>query len=163
MRDLAFVLAPLCILAFLSPGRAIAADSLSAAGDSVGAPMVDTDGDGVPDDQDNCPLNYNPGQEDYNEDGLGEACCCVGHVGDTNGDAGDDPTIGDVSAMIDYLFISQNPLVIHCLAEADYNQSGGCDITRDDITIGDIAAWIDCAFLWPIPPERCPPECLDCP
>jgi uncharacterized protein (DUF2141 family) len=35
---------------------------------------VDQDGDGVPDDSDNCPLVANPGQADADGDGLGDAC-----------------------------------------------------------------------------------------
>jgi len=31
---------------------------------------VDSDGDGVPDESDNCPETYNPGQEDYDGDGV---------------------------------------------------------------------------------------------
>lgn len=38
----------------------------------VGAP--DTDGDGVPDDTDNCPNDANPNQEDADHDGLGDVC-----------------------------------------------------------------------------------------
>lgn len=35
---------------------------------------VDTDDDGVPDDFDNCPSDYNPEQDDSDSDGLGDEC-----------------------------------------------------------------------------------------
>lgn len=35
---------------------------------------VDTDGDGIEDADDNCPLVYNPDQLDFDNDGLGDAC-----------------------------------------------------------------------------------------
>jgi putative hemolysin len=35
---------------------------------------IDSDGDGVPDDSDNCPSDYNPDQDDADDDGLGDAC-----------------------------------------------------------------------------------------
>jgi hypothetical protein len=35
---------------------------------------TDTDGDGVPDDKDNCPTRINPKQVDIDRDGLGNAC-----------------------------------------------------------------------------------------
>jgi hypothetical protein len=34
----------------------------------------DIDGDGIPNDEDNCPEDYNPGQEDLDEDGQGDVC-----------------------------------------------------------------------------------------
>lgn len=36
--------------------------------------FIDTDQDGIPDDQDNCPNTYNPGQEDADGDGAGDVC-----------------------------------------------------------------------------------------
>jgi len=41
---------------------------------SLGGACVDTDGDGKCDDVDNCPLVANPGQEDSNHNGKGDAC-----------------------------------------------------------------------------------------
>ena len=37
-------------------------------------PPTDTDGDGAPDAQDNCPAAANPNQEDADSDGVGDAC-----------------------------------------------------------------------------------------
>lgn len=71
--------------------------------------------------------------------------CCQGRVGDVNGQGGDEPTIGDVSVLIDHLFISNPPL--QCYQEADVNQSGGPNPHPDDITIGDISVLIDYLFI----------------
>ena len=37
-------------------------------------PPNDRDSDGIPDNEDNCPDDYNPGQEDTDGDGIGDAC-----------------------------------------------------------------------------------------
>lgn len=81
--------------------------------------------------------------------------CCVGRVGDANGTGGDEPTIGDINAMIDHLYIYLNPLP--CLSEADANQSGGLDPVEEDITILDIMVIVDHMFIT----ERELPFCLE--
>src|SRR3954469_11136992 len=44
---------------------------LAACGDDAAA---DRDGDGIPDEIDNCPLVANPGQADADGDGIGDLC-----------------------------------------------------------------------------------------
>jgi hypothetical protein len=107
----------------------------------------DQDSDGWPDELDNCPEASNPGQTDTDGDGVGDACCCTDRVGDANGSGVDEPTIGDVSVMIDALFISTDWSVVACPAEADINQSGGVNPQPNDITIGDVSYLIDYMFI----------------
>jgi uncharacterized protein YkwD len=88
--------------------------------------------------------------------------CCVGRVGDANGAGGDEPTIGDVTVMIDALFIGNDWNVIPCVAEADINQSGGSDPQggpTGDVTIGDVSYLIDYLFITG-PDYMTLPDCL---
>jgi len=76
--------------------------------------------------------------------------CCIGEVGNVNlsGDgtpAGEEPTIGDVSVLVDHLFIDEPPL--DCIPEADINRSGGTEPQPSDITISDISYLIDYLFI----------------
>ncbi len=74
--------------------------------------------------------------------------CCENRVGDANGEGGDEPTIGDISVMIDAKFISGICYgVVACLSEADINQTGGQNVQCTDITIGDITILIDYLFI----------------
>ena len=78
--------------------------------------------------------------------------CCVGTVGDANGDGNAEPTVSDISAIIDFLFITGTPPF--CMPEADVNQSGGPNPLAQDITVSDISSLIDHLFITgaPLPP-----------
>src|SRR5689334_18077140 len=54
----------------------------------------DTDGDGIPDDQDNCPTVPNPDQRDHDHDGRGDACDVCPHIADDGADT-DGDGVGD--------------------------------------------------------------------
>ncbi len=110
----------------------------------------DLDADGVGNECDNCLFVSNPGQDDADLNGIGDACegCCLDRVGDANGVGGDEPTIGDISVMIDAKFIAGTcDGILECFTEADVNQSGGGNADCDDITIGDISTLIDYLFI----------------
>jgi hypothetical protein len=77
-----------------------------------------------------------------------DCTCCVGRVGDVNGSGEDEPTIGDVSVLIDAKYITGScDGIIDCLTEADINQSGLASPDCDDITIGDVSSLIDYLFI----------------
>ncbi len=71
--------------------------------------------------------------------------CCNGTVGNVNCDAGEEIGIGDVSVLIDFLFITGEPLC--CLQEADVNRSGGATPIASDISLSDIYVLIDYLFV----------------
>jgi len=81
---------------------------------------ADFDGDSVVNAADNCPLTFNPGQEDINSNGIGDACenCCLGDRGDVNGD-GNEADILDLTYLVDYVF--RGGLAPPCPSEADVN------------------------------------------
>ena len=99
----------------------------------------DTDGDGVCDDDDNCPVDANPGQTDTDGDGVGDACdgcvddgaksapgVCGCGVSDADSDRDAVPDCADVCAGFD--------------DRDDVDADGvptGCDLCSGDDTLGD--------------------------
>jgi len=60
-----------------------------------GARAADSDGDGVPDDRDNCPDVANPTQLDSDGDGIGNPCDDCVHVANADQADGDGDGVGD--------------------------------------------------------------------
>jgi len=82
------------------------------------------------------------------EFGAAPGGCCVGTSGNVDGDPSDLVDIGDLTALIDYLFITF--AVPECLAEA--NVDGDLAAVID---IGDLTALIDYLFITFAPPADC--------
>lgn len=83
---------------------------------------ADADLDGVPDACDICPNVFDPGQEDINNDLVGDACCCIGKTGDVDGNGSPLTDILDLNYMINYIFRFGDPAV--CLNEGDVDHNG---------------------------------------
>jgi hypothetical protein len=111
---------------------------------------ADEDGDDISDDSDNCPLVYNPDQTDTDGDGAGDLCCCAAvTMGNLDGSVDHLVTLGDLTVLIDHLFISLTPLGCH--------QAGNFDLSTDNqVTMGDLTVLIDHLFISLTPLPACP-------
>lgn len=97
--------------------------------DDIAILIADTDGDGINDEEDNCPDNYNPEQEDGDSDGAGDICdgCCLFFRGNVDDDAGDQVDISDLVLLVAYMFSgAEEP---SCLDEANIDGTGEIDIS----------------------------------
>lgn len=86
--------------------------------------LPDADQDGVPDMYDNCPLVYNPGQENSDSTGPGDACCCE-KCGDT--DLSGEIQLPDVTFLIAHIFRSGPGC--GCPMHQDIDADGDTDVS----------------------------------
>lgn len=94
-----------------------------------GVPIIDTDGDGIPDVHDNCPLVPNPDQTDSNGNGIGDAC-------DTTGPVNHDPVCSAATSSITKLWPPNHKL-------RDVTINGVTDEDGDLVTITIISIYQD--------------------
>jgi hypothetical protein len=118
------------VTAGFDPSNACSPDS------SVGS--CDQDGDGFLNVSDNCPNNANPGQEDLDGDGIGDACDPQNDT-DTDGDGSPDvfdtDDDGDGVNDSDELLIGTNPLLTD--SDVDGTDDGNEDFDGDGINNDD--------------------------
>ncbi|MGF1555100.1 reprolysin-like metallopeptidase [Paucihalobacter sp.] len=124
-----------------------------------GSPQTDTDGDGIPDNIDNCPSTFNPDQADIDGDGIGDACDDDidgdGILNDNdncpltfNPDQADSNNngIGDVCDVeCDTASASDLPITITTAANVTYTSS---IVVPFDFTITDVNVGIDITHTW---------------
>ena len=75
--------------------------------------------------------------------------CCHGKVGNANTSPDEEPTIGDINALISAIYTDQvDDAIAECYLEADVNQSGGLTpMYPNDFTIMDINLLIEYLYI----------------
>lgn len=91
------------------------------------SPRCDSDGDGIPDDRDNCPTVPNPDQADSDNDGIGDAC-------DNDNGGGGGLTCADIEEDI-VIEVPVPSVVYACVVVLPSNPTGEQDPTCPEGTI----------------------------
>jgi hypothetical protein len=96
-------------------------DDINGVGALYGFPIIDSDGDGVPDSGDNCPMISNTDQTDSDLDSIGNACdsCPADSQKAVPGYCG--------CNMPEVLTDANNDGTLDCLDEKDYDMDGFSD------------------------------------
>jgi len=91
----------------------------------------DIDGDGIPDEEDNCPYVPNPGQEDDDDDGVGDACDNCWDVYNPDQADSDGDCEGDACDKCPYVFSNEPG---NDLDEDGVGDACDSDIDGDNVT-----------------------------
>jgi len=142
-------------------------------GMSIFSFCLDTDGDGVCDSFDNCPITYNPNQSDINGNGIGDACELYAYLpGDANMYVGMWPpavTSADVTYLVGYFRGLNYPCLLDTFfCTADIN--GDCHVNGADVTrlvryfkgLNGITPCPNYPSAWPPLPDEAPAGWPDC-
>ena len=100
LNGLTFVVSFLLFIGYsptlLSGKHRAAVSTFNTVNASLALTLEDSDGDGIPDETDNCSRIFNPGQEDADHDGIGDVCDnCPRFENKDQADA-DNDGVGDV-------------------------------------------------------------------
>ena len=138
----------LLILSFLisfSTAQNVSASKINqTVADGIAA-VEDADGDGIPDEIDNCPTVYNPGQEDGDNSGVGDACDCCEMKGDFDHNGRVD--VADVVAWTNWAF-QGSPVGPECVEgeEGSYYYPE-CDMDGNGrVDVADMLYWVRWSF-----------------
>jgi acetyltransferase-like isoleucine patch superfamily enzyme len=99
----------------------------------VGYLSLDSDGDGMPNDVDNCPTIANPDQTDANGDGFGDTCVSPTVNMPPSADFGSNPIIGSGTVINQGVSVGDNA-EIGSNVSLDKSVTGGDDLTISDGT-----------------------------
>ncbi len=90
-----------------------------------GVMATDSDGDGVSDEEDNCPTDSNPGQEDHDMDGEGDECDYDDDNDTILDNSGDDCPLGEIGWVSTSDAMDKN-------SSTDWDLDGCKDLVEDD-------------------------------